>query len=234
MAWGEIKLEDLVKAGLDPEVLKKTNEAVTGLDDKIKNAVTEATKGYGDTLTGIQNTLQGLQTKMNAAPVKDGKEGQQQQQQNNEEEQADWLMDPEKATRQMITKQVGGVAMSTAQMRSDMNYMNFKATLPRGFSKYEKEIKEMYEKDSLVSRQHPDFIKNVYKVIIADHVDEIAKAGETFFLEPSISGNSHANTDVKKKAEDVLSKDELELAAKWGVTAEDYLKEKTERSVTYA
>jgi len=44
MTWGEMKLEDFKKAGLDPEVLSKTAEAVAGLDDKIKNAVTEATK----------------------------------------------------------------------------------------------------------------------------------------------------------------------------------------------
>jgi hypothetical protein len=144
----------------------------------------------------------------------------------NVEESPDWILDPEGATKKEINKSIGGIAVTMATMRAENNYNNFKASGARAFSKYEKDIKEMWDKQPLTNRQDPELIKNIYKIIIADHVDEIAKQGETFFVEPQTSGNGHSNTEVKKKPEDVLSKDELELAKKWGISPEDYLKEK--------
>jgi len=221
MPWGEMKLEDFKKAGLDPEVLSKTAEAVAGLDDKIKNAVTEATKNMASSasidemktqLTNLAAKLQGTTKSEPPTP--------------NVEESPDWILDPEGATKKEINKSIGGIAVTMATMRAENNYNNFKASGARAFSKYEKDIKEMWDKQPLTNRQDPELIKNIYKIIIADHVDEIAKQGETFFVEPQTSGNGHSNTEIKKKPEDVLSKDELELAKKWGISPEDYLKEK--------
>ena len=221
MPWGEMKLEDFKKAGLDPEVLSKTAEAVAGLDDKIKNAVTEATKNMASSasidemktqLTNLAAKFQGTLKMEPPTP--------------NVEESPDWILDPEGATKKEINKSIGGIAVTMATMRAENNYNNFKASGARAFSKYEKDIKEMWDKQPLTNRQDPELIKNIYKIIIADHVDEIAKQGETFFVEPQTSGNGHSNTEIKKKPEDVLSKDELELATKWGISPEDYLKEK--------
>ena len=221
MTWGEMKLEDFKKAGLDPEVLSKTAEAVAGLDDKIKNAVTEATKNMASSasIDVMKTQLTNLAAKLQGTTKPEPSTS-------NVEESPDWILDPEGATKKEINKSIGGIAVTMATMRAENNYNNFKASGARAFSKYEKDIKEMWDKQPLTNRQDPELIKNIYKIIIADHVDEIAKQGETFFVEPQTSGNGHSNTEVKKKPEDVLSKDELELAKKWGISPEDYLKEK--------
>ena len=216
-----MKLEDFKKAGLDPEVLSKTAEAVAGLDDKIKNAVTEATKNMASSasIDEMKTQLTNLAAKFQGTTKPEPSTS-------NVEESPDWILDPEGATKKEINKSIGGIAVTMATMRAENNYNNFKASGARAFSKYEKDIKEMWDKQPLTNRQDPELIKNIYKIIIADHVDEIAKQGETFFVEPQTSGNGHSNTEIKKKPEDVLSKDELELAKKWGISPEDYLKEK--------
>jgi len=194
---------------------------VAGLDDKIKNAVTEATKNMASSasIDEMKTQLTNLAAKLQVTTKPEPSTS-------NVEESPDWILDPEGATKKEINKSIGGIAVTMATMRAENNYNNFKASGARAFSKYEKDIKEMWDKQPLTNRQDPELIKNIYKIIIADHVDEIAKQGETFFVEPQTSGNGHSNTEVKKKPEDVLSKDELELAKKWGISPEDYLKEK--------
>ena len=53
-------------------------------------------------------------------------------------------------------------------------------------------------------------------------------------MEPTTGGNPSGIDTPKKKPEELLTKDELEQCTKWGVTPEDYLKEKSAISgVTY-
>lgn len=236
MPWGDqrkLEIKDLIDLGIDPEAIKKTAEAVTGLDDKIKNAVTEATKDHGTGLEVLRTQLAEIASKLQVKPtttIDDGKGG-------NHEEEVDWMLEPEKAANQLMDKKVGNVLQIAATMRADMNYNNYKSAhdKPHIFAKYEKEIKEMWDKESLVSKQHPMLIQNIYKIVVANHIDEVAKMGEEFFLPSDSGGKPHTNDGPKKKPEELLSKDELELAAKWGVTAEEYLKEKSGiTGVTYA
>lgn len=232
MAWNGLTKEELIKAGLDPDEIGKLKTSVDGLDSKIKSAVEEANKVNVTTLTGIQETLQALQAKL-SGPVKQ-EQGSNNDNTHDTDETTDWLMEPEKAATKLIDSKVGSVAVLAANMRSDMNYSNFKSTGPRGFSKFEKEIKEMYDKEPLATRCNPKLIENIYKIVVADHIDEIAKTGETFFVEPTTGGKPSGTDTPKKKPEELLTKDELEQCTKWGIAPEDYLKEKSEISgVTY-
>jgi hypothetical protein len=230
VAWGDRRLtkEELKEAGLDTEVVAGMKTTLDGMDDKIKNAVTEANKINTATLEELKNSMATLAGKFAAAGNKgnDNKGNDDKGNDDNQDEAPDWLMDPEKAANALVDKKVGGVAVLAANMRADMNYATFKSTSPRGFLKFENDIREMWSKESLASRCNPKLIENIYKIVIADHVDEIAKTGETFFLEPPSSGTRGSTDQPKKKAEEILTKDELDLAAKWGVTPEDYLKER--------
>lgn len=241
MGWGDarkLEIKDLTDLGLDPEAIKKTHEAVAGIDDKIKNAVTEATKGHGESLSALKTQLETIASKLQNPPKTreennndDGKGG------GSGEEEVDWMLDPEKAANQLVDKKVGNVVQIAASMRADMNYNTYKSTheKPHIFAKYEKEIKEMWDKEPLVNKQHPSLIANIYKIVIANHIDEVAKMGEEFFLPSDSSGRPHGDNKTTRKPEEILTKDELELAAKWGVTPEEYLKEKSGiTGVTYA
>ncbi len=244
MAWGDKRLtkEELKEAGLDPEMVTGMKTVLDGMDDKIKNAVTEANKANAATLDELKAGLSVIATKLGSSSNSNSNNQNQNNNSNNNndgnqniEEPADWLLDPEKAATALVNKSVGGVAVLAANMRSDMNYTTFKSTGARGFVKFEKEIKEMYDKEPLANRCNPKLIENIYKIVIAEHIDEIAKTGETFFLESSVGGVRGSTDQPKKKAEEILNKDELEIAAKWGITPEDYLKEREGlKGVTYA
>lgn len=228
MAWGDqrkLEIKDLTDLGLDPEAIKKTNETVAGLDEKIKNAVAEANKANGEGLSALKTQLEEIASKLQVKPSNDdGKGGG-----GGGEEEVDWMLDPEKAANKLVDGKVGNVLQIAASMRADMNYNNYKSThdKPHVFAKFEKEIKEMWEKEPLVSKQHPKLIENIYKIVVANHIDEVAKMGEEFFLPSDSGGKPHDNGKPAKKPEELLSKDELALAEKWGVTPEEYLKEKS-------
>ena len=156
MAWNGLTKEELIKAGLDPDEIGKLKTSVDGLDSKIKSAVEEANKVNVTTLTGIQETLQALQAKLSGSVKQEQASNDDTR---NTDETTDWLMEPEKAATKLIDSKVSGVAVLAANMRSDMNYSNFKSTGPRGFSKFEKEIKEMYDKEPLATRCNPKLIE---------------------------------------------------------------------------
>lgn len=240
MAWGDprkLTKEELKEAGLDADVITTKLASLDGLDDRIKNAAVEANKGTAATLEELKTQLGQLASKFTAAPPKAGDNGGGGGNgNNNDEEEIDWVLDPQKAAEKLVNSKVGGVAQLAAQMRSDMNYTSFKSTNPRGFSEYEKEIKEMWDKEPLTAKLNPKMIENIYKIVIAGHMEEIVKKGETFFLEPSTNGGGQGRSDrAPRKAEEILTKDELELATKWGVTPDEYLKEKSGvTGVTYA
>jgi hypothetical protein len=237
MAFGKVTKEELKEIGLDADAIAGMKTTLDGLDDKIKNAATEANKATATSLEELKGQLATLGNKLQSLtlPNKDGNNGGGNGNGESHEEVPDWLLDPEKATKDYVTKQIGGVATLAATMRADMNYTTFKSTNPRAFGKYETEIKAIWDKEPIQNKLNPKLIENIYKIVIADHVDEIAKQGETFFLEPSGGGKPHSDTGPKKKPEDILTKDELELATKWGISAEDYLKEKSGiTGVTYA
>lgn len=232
MAWGELRKEDLAKVGLDPDAIKTT---LDGLDDKIKNAVTEGNKVNTESLAAIQQSLAALQNKINEQPNKGGDEGKGRQEERQQEEAPDWMLEPEKATTALVDKKLGGLAVTMATMRAETNYANFKSTSPRGFNQFEAEIKEMWGKQSLQARQNPELLENIHKIVLGNHIDEVAAKGKEFFIENTGGGSSRGvdrTNDPKAKPEDKLSKDELEIATKWGISAEDYLKEKESRGVT--
>jgi hypothetical protein len=236
MAWNKPSANDLKEAGLDPEAFKaammkleKFDEMATGLT-KLKESV-DGFASLKDTLASLENKLKEIKPVAasgggsgngdgNAGGGSGSGEG-------NKEEDLDWMLEPEKATQATISKMVAPVIAATADMRARMHYTTFESQNKRGFRKFKTEIDELYNKQSINAKQSPELIENCYKIIMANHIDEISKGGESFFIEPggSSSGAGGGTGDPKKKAVEVLSKDALELCAKWGVDPEEYLKE---------
>jgi hypothetical protein len=240
MAWNKVTKEELKEAGLDVDAFSAALEKTKQIDALTTNfaSLKESVDGLGtikDQLTSLENKLKELKPAAagggnnGGGNNNGGGDGS-----NNQTEELDWVLEPEKATQSVINKMVTPLITATADMRAQMHYTNFAATNPKGFKKFEKEVKELWDKQPLAVRQNPEVIANCYKVVIAGHIDEIQKGGESFFVEAGGS-SSAAGGGVggeKKKAVDVLNKDQLDLCTKWGVDPEDYLKELQAGGVT--
>jgi hypothetical protein len=242
MAWGNRapSKEELKEIGLDLDAFKAAMDKTSKIDEMetTLKSVKESVDGFTalkDTLAGLENKLKELKPPTNNGGNGGNNSGGEGGNERREEE-LDWVLEPEKATQATISKLVSPLVTATADMKAQMLYDRFAGTAPKGFRKYEKEIKELWDKQSLAAKQDPEIIKNCYKVIVADHLDEIQKGGESFFIESS-SGGSSGGVDGRgstegKKAVDILNKDQLELCTKWGVDPEDYLKELKAGGVT--
>lgn len=224
MGWNKVTKEELKEAGLDVDAFTAALQK-TGQIDELNTKFGEL-KTAVDGLASIKDTLAGLEAKITTPkpPEKtnnnSGDEGNQ-----NQDDDVDFVLEPEKATRSVVSKMVTPLIATTADMRIQLNIANFKATNPVGFKKYETEIMEMFNKEPVGNKVNPSLIENCYKIVIANHMDDIRKGGESFFVETGGSSSGNQTGDVKKKAVDVLNKDQLDLCTKWGVDPEDYLKE---------
>lgn len=238
MGWNKVTKEELKEAGLDVEAFQAALTNANKVGD-IESKITDLTTKI-EGLAAIKTSLDGLENKLKDLGKTNGGNANSNSSASNSggdngsanQETLDWVLEPEKATKATILETIGPMANSVAEMRVNFNVASFKATNPKGFAKYEAEIMERFNKEPLQNRMHPDLIKNCYKVVIADHMDEITKGGESFFLETGGSTNGGTGGAPKKKAIDVLSKDELEQCTKWGVDPEEYLKEKQAGGVT--
>src|SRR5467141_2704663 len=236
MAWNKVTKEELKEAGLDVDAFTVAMGKTAKIDEleMTLKAVKESVDGFSvikDSLASLENKLKELKPSTSGGSGGgNGNNNQGNNEGNNEgnsTEELDWVLEPEKATQATISKMVTPLVNATADMRAHMHYTGFAATNPKGFRKYGKEIKELWDKQPLVAKQNPEVIANCYKVVIANHIDEISKGGESFFVETggSSSAAGGGSGEPKKKAVDVLNKDQLDLCTKWGVDPEDYLKE---------
>ena len=242
MAWNKVTAEELKELGLDPEVFKKLAEKNTALETQL----VDMKKSQDDTFNGIKNSITAMENSLKsfkpaAATGGNGGNtggnaggsggnnsgGEGSGDAGDKAEELDFLMEPEKSTRSVVNKAVTPLLAATAEMRADMIYNRFANQNLKGFRKFEKEIKELWDKQNVVSRQNPELLENCYKIVIANHVDEIQKGGESFFIESGSASNLPGTMadGTKKKAVDVLNKDQLEQCQKWGIDPEEYLKE---------
>lgn len=231
MAWNKVTKDELKEAGLDVDAFTTASEKIKKIDEMettlkgVKESV-DSFAAIKDQLAGLENKLKEFKPSAGAGANDNNNASTDSTAGGGEEAQLDWVLEPEKATTTTINKIIGPIAAATADVRAQMIYQNFANSNPKGFRKYEKDIKEMWDKQPLASRQNPDLIKNCYKIVMADHLDEISKGGESFFVEAGGSNISGGGVgESKKKAVDILTKDQLDLCKKWDVDPEDYLKE---------
>lgn len=224
MAWGnKLTKEDLKEAGLDVDAMNAQLEKLKEVD-ALKTSVEGVTTKLS-ALDAIQQSLTALEGKLVVKPKESNNDGNQNQNQNdNKEDELDWITDPAKATQATVNKQMAPVISAVSNVYAEMTYSNFRNSNPRGFLKYEKEIKEMWDKQT---QKSPALLENIYKIVIANHIDDIQKEPTTFFVESGGSGKPITTNSGDKKPEELLSKTELEECAKWGISPKDYLEEKT-------
>lgn len=231
MAFGQkVTVEDLVALGLDPAQIKAIKDKIDGIDPT-KLSKLDKVDGLETSLNDIKAGLADLTQKFSSVtpPAKGAKE-----EVTPTEEEPDFILDPAKATQQVVAKSMSPIVTTVAEMRASTNYDRFKMTNPKGFAKLEPKIKEIWDKQNLGNRQNPELIENIYKIVLADNIDQIMKEPETFFIETSRSSSTAPPDTTKKKAEEVLSKDELEAAKSWGLSPDEYLEEKNKGAVNYA
>lgn len=242
MAWGTRapSKEELKEVGLDLDAFNAAMSKTSKIDEleTTLKSVKESVDGFSslkETLSNLENKLKELKSPPSSGGNGNNNAGNEGNNGGNEE-QLDWVLEPEKATQATLSKMITPIITATADMKAQMLYDRFASTQPKGFRKYEKEIKELWDKQPLAAKQNPEVIANCYKVVVADHLDEIQKGGESFFIESSSgsssSGATGAGSNSGKKAEEILNADQLELCKKWGVSPEDYLKELQAGGVT--
>lgn len=234
MAWNKVTKDELKEAGLDVDAFNAALDKTKKIDELTTSFATlkESVDGLSslkDTLAGLENKLKELKPPANNGGNGNNNGGGDGNDGRTKEEELDWVLEPEKATQATVRSLVSPLITATADMKAQLIYDRFAASNRKGFKKFETEIKALWDKQPLGAKQNPEVMENCYKVVVADHIDEIQKGGESFFIESSSGGNSgglSGGGDNKgKKAEDILNADQLELCKKWGVTPEDYLKE---------
>lgn len=97
------------------------------------------------------------------------------------------------------------------------------------WNKFEKEISELLKNTPVQARQHEGTVENAYYIAVGKKRPEIvrdtlAQKGEYFMESGTNTGNN--GTTENKTAEQQLSKDEIAMAAKYGITPEKWLEQK--------
>jgi uncharacterized coiled-coil protein SlyX len=222
MAWGEIKLEDLKKAGLDPAKL-------TELEIKLGNVVTKEEIAETKTaLQSIQDSLRALTDKVNmAAPVGD----------KSPEVRNDpppdpfnidpiaFMEDPAGNIKRMVQTSVAGVQLHSLNVAADLAYNTAKASLPY-FQVFEKEIKEEWDRFTPVQKGQPQqLIENIYNLVKGRHLDEIMtdtnkKEGKYNIIQSG--GTTLIQSTTPSKKDEPLSADEQAAMRKFGMNEDEW------------
>lgn len=236
MAWGDIKKEDLVKLGLDPDQVKamsdKLEKAATADDvNEIKGAVATTQ----NTLRELQNTLQTLAAKGND-PANNGRQPVERQEQPNQPQPAqidpmEWMENPTSAVRKIMSEGLTPITLHTLNVAAEMSYNMARQRLPY-FERFESEIKELWQKYTPAQKGKPDeLIENLYNLVRGRHLDEIMtdtnKKEGKYNLVQSGGTSVVASPGSSKKPEDDLTPKELEVAARFGLTPEEWAKQKS-------
>ena len=243
MAWGDVKKEDLVKLGLDPDKIaamdaKLTKAATTDDVNEIKSAVTTTQ----NTLRELQNTLQTLAAK--GGEHKEGDNGGQSTERKDGQQGGtpgplnidplQFMEDPTGSVRRLMSESLTPVTLHTLNVAAEMSYNMARQRLPH-FERFEPEIKELWQKYTPTQKTKPDeLIENLYNLVRGRHLDEIMtdtnkKEGKYNLVQSggsSIISRPGGEGGSGRKPEDDLTPKELEVAARFGLTPEEWAKQK--------
>lgn len=235
MAWGDIKKEDLVKLGLDPDQVKamsdKLEKAATTDDvNEIKGAVATTQ----NTLRELQNTLQTLAAKGNES----GNEGKQPTERHGQPgmpepvkiDPLEFMEDPAANVRRILSEGLTPLTLHSLGLAADMAYNQARNRLPH-FEKFEPEIRELWNKYTPQQKGKPDeLIENLYNLVRGRHLDDILtdtnKKDGKYNLVQSGGTSVVAAPGGNRKQEEDLTPKELEVAARFGMTPEEWVKQK--------
>lgn len=236
MAWGDIKKEDLIKAGLDPDQItimsEKLNKAASTDDvNELKGAVATTQ----NTLRELQNTLQTLAAQRNAEGGNEGRQPTERHVQPNQAEPVkidplEFMEDPTSAVRKIMSEGITPITLHTLNVAAEMSYNLARQKLPH-FEKFEGEIREIWNKYTPGQKGKPDeLIENIYNLVRGRHLDEIMtdtnkKEGKYNMIQPGGSTVVSAGGGSRKDDEDLTPK-ELEVAGRFGMTPEEWKKQK--------
>lgn len=248
MAWGELKKEDLVKAGLDPDAFKAANDKID------KAASKDDVAELKNTLATTQDTLRNLEATLQRMSAGGGQDSTRNQDQNNSDnnqnnnnqnnqrgqqtgpvkiDPLEFMENPTDSVRRIMGEAITPLTLHSLNIAAEMSYNMARQRLPY-FEKFEPEIKELWNKYAPNQKQKPDeLIENLYNLVRGRHMDEImtdtnkregkynliAQAGGTSVIKPG--GETSG-----RKPEDDLTPKELEVAARFGLSPKEWAEQK--------
>jgi hypothetical protein len=244
MPWGELKKEDLIKAGLNPD-------EINALSGKIANAATkDDITSMQSALTETQNTLKNLEATLrtlnaskeggddgNRGGNNDSNRGNNNGGGNNQPQPLnidplEFMENPTASVRKLANEMLAPVTLHTLNVAADMAYNMARQRLPH-FDKFEPEIKELWNKYTPAQKGRPDeLIENIYNLVRGRHLDDIltdtAKKEGKFNLVQSggttVVGSQNGGSS--RKPEDDLTEKEKEVAARFGLTPKEWAEQK--------
>ena len=229
MAWGEMTSEQIAtklkEAGFDTAQINQKLKTLDGVASKEEvKAIADSVANTQATLAQLENTLRESMGKPKTEP------------QNTDDgkpkgpftvDPLQFMEDPTNAVRQIINAEVGPMAIHTLTMSAEMAYNNAKMRLPN-FDVFEEEIKKEWDKYPVQNKGNAaQLIENLYYLVRGRHQDEIItdtnKREGRYNLVQS-GGTRIVNRDEQPKKDPVkdLTDREREVAARMGISAEDY------------
>lgn len=243
MAWGELKKEDLIKAGLDPDTFKTVSERID------KAASKEDVDAIKNTLTSTQETLRNLEATLTRMSAAGGPDDNNRQQNNNNQggnqnqnyqpqgpikiDPLEFMEDPTASVRRIMSEGITPVTLHTLNVAADMAYNMARQRLPH-FEKFEPEIKELWDKYTPAQKGKPtELVENIYNLVRGRHLDDIItdtnKKEGKYNLVAQAGGTSVVNRSGDtsgRKPEDDLTPKELEVAARFGLSPKEWAEQK--------
>lgn len=243
MAFGrqELTKDDLIKAGLNPDDLAelKANGVKKADLDTLK---TELATSVTDM---IKNQFAELETKLAPKPIVNNNNNNKTAEEIAEEENAEMLSNPSAYVNKKLSQSVMFTATENTRLRMQIAYNNAKASL-RGFkntalaTEIDEEWKK-YKPEQFAANKEFDpeqLILKIHNMVMGNHIDEIQrdtdKKDGKYNLVASSSGggggnfNTNNNTNTNNENKIVLSDIEKAQAKKYGMTEEEWIKQKEE------
>jgi len=239
-AWGKMTVEEMKEMGIDPDKLKNLE---TKLGESASKADVDAVKS---TLASIQDSIKALTERSQLETTSRNDNGEEDNSGGNDARRKDppppdpyaidpieFMADPAGSTKKIIQASIAGTQLHSLGLAADMAYMNARNSLPN-FGIFEEEIKKEWDKYPVTMKGKPtELITNIYYLVKGKHVDDIVtdtnkKEGKYAMIQAggtSIIRND--NSGGTKKAEEILSADEIKVANKWGMTPDEYVKSKS-------
>jgi hypothetical protein len=238
MPWGELKKEDLIKAGLDPDAFKAANDKIdkaASKDDVAELKSTLATTQQ--TLKDLEASLRTITERKPAGENGDGGDGKPKEPVTAKGpiqiDPLEFMEDPTGSVRKIVSEGMYPITLHTLNVAADMAYNMAKQRLPH-FDKFEPEIKDLWDKYTPQQKGKPgELIENLYNLVRGRHVDDIltdtAKKEGKFNLVQSGGTSvirSAGGPSNDAKPEDNLTPKELEVAAKFGLSPKEWAEQK--------
>lgn len=226
----------------DKDKPKEPDPAIKALEDKIA-AQDEKLKKL-DLLDNISTGFDEIRQKIASIEAGGQQAADDQQQQQRQQQQADkgemtsFLVDENRAFAEramplaaMQLQTAAKVAKMAARSKVLLSQKEgdpyFGQRMARFFDKHETEIDAYAKNVPLANQSHDETWLNMFKLVQADHLDELSGDKKVPFVEGGIGGTAPTNIETTGKG-DNLTDEEKKVAGRLGVSEADYLKSRKE------